>query len=195
MIGFLSKLFGGNKSDKDVKRIQPLVTEINRIYGELQSLSHNQLRNKTHEFRQRIREHLKKDERLRIEWADGYESTYPLTWLRQMCPCASCRMLRTGSDPHQLLQSAPSPDLAEPDVDERASRRSLDTEAKPGRERRSRPRSLSLSVLPSQFVSATDAVHVTHAELVGNYALKLDWSDGHTSGIYSFAYLREIAVA
>ncbi len=59
MIGFLSKLFGGNKSDKDVKRIQPLVTEINRIYSELQSLSHNQLRNKTQEFRQRIREHLK----------------------------------------------------------------------------------------------------------------------------------------
>ncbi len=59
MIGFLSKLFGGNKSDKDVKRIQPVVDEINRIYGQLQSLSHDQLRNKTQEFRQRIKEHLK----------------------------------------------------------------------------------------------------------------------------------------
>src|SRR4051812_22905942 len=59
MIGFLSKLFGGNKSDKDVKRIQPLVTDINRIYGEYQSLSLDELRNKTQEFRQRIREHLK----------------------------------------------------------------------------------------------------------------------------------------
>lgn len=59
MIGFLSKLLGGSKTDKDVKRVQPLVTEINRIYGELQALSHDQLRNKTHEFRQTIKEHLK----------------------------------------------------------------------------------------------------------------------------------------
>jgi len=58
MIGFLSKLFGGSKSDKDVNRIRPLVTEINRVYGELQTLSNDELRNKTQEFRQRIREYL-----------------------------------------------------------------------------------------------------------------------------------------
>jgi len=58
MIGFLSKLFGGSKSDKDVNRIRPIVTEINRVYGELQSLSNDELRNKTQEFRQRIREYL-----------------------------------------------------------------------------------------------------------------------------------------
>src|ERR1044071_2779809 len=58
MIGFLSKLFGGNKSDKDVKRIQPVVDEINRLFGEYQSLSLDELRNKTQEFRQRIKEHL-----------------------------------------------------------------------------------------------------------------------------------------
>ena len=33
----------------------------------------------------------------------------------------------------------------------------------------------------------------THAELVGNYALRIDWSDQHSSGIYSFQYLREIS--
>ncbi len=59
MIGFLSKIFGGNKSDKDVKQIQPRVAQINKIYGELQSLSHDELRNKTQEFRARIREYLK----------------------------------------------------------------------------------------------------------------------------------------
>ncbi len=58
MIGFLSKLFGGNKSDKDVKRTQPQIAEINRIYEELKSLSNDQLRNKTQEFRARIKEHL-----------------------------------------------------------------------------------------------------------------------------------------
>jgi DUF971 family protein len=33
---------------------------------------------------------------------------------------------------------------------------------------------------------------VVNAELVGNYAIRLDWADDHGSGIYSFAYLREI---
>jgi DUF971 family protein len=32
-----------------------------------------------------------------------------------------------------------------------------------------------------------------HAELVGGYALRIDWSDQHSSGIYSFQYLRDIA--
>ncbi len=58
MISFLSKLFGGSKSDKDVKRLQPIVADINRIYNELQSLTHDQLRNKTQVFRQQIREYL-----------------------------------------------------------------------------------------------------------------------------------------
>ena len=34
-------------------------------------------------------------------------------------------------------------------------------------------------------------IHIRKAEYVGNYALRFDWSDGHTSGIYSFRFLRE----
>ena len=34
---------------------------------------------------------------------------------------------------------------------------------------------------------------VVSAELVGNYAIRLDWSDDHGSGIYSFDYLRMLA--
>jgi DUF971 family protein len=34
---------------------------------------------------------------------------------------------------------------------------------------------------------------VVDAELVGGYALRLEWSDDHGSGIYSFQYLREIS--
>ena len=30
------------------------------------------------------------------------------------------------------------------------------------------------------------------AELVGRYAVQIHWSDNHSSGIYSFAYLREL---
>jgi DUF971 family protein len=35
-------------------------------------------------------------------------------------------------------------------------------------------------------------VVATHAELVGNYAIRIRFSDGHSTGIYSWAYLREI---
>ena len=34
-------------------------------------------------------------------------------------------------------------------------------------------------------------ITATGAELVGNYALRIDWSDGHSAGIYTFKYLRE----
>lgn len=46
-----------------------------------------------------------------------------------------------------------------------------------------------LTVLPGNYAQR---VTVTHASLVGNYALKLDFSDGHDSGIYSFEYLHEL---
>ena len=58
MLGFLSKIFGGNKSDKDVKKLQPVVADINRYYSEYASLTHDELRNKTQEFRLRIQDHL-----------------------------------------------------------------------------------------------------------------------------------------
>lgn len=32
----------------------------------------------------------------------------------------------------------------------------------------------------------------TSAELVGNYALRIEWSDGHNTGLYSFEQLREL---
>src|SRR4051794_32140402 len=59
MIGFISKVFGGSKSEKDVKAIQPLVGKINQNFQAYQSLSNDELRNKTVEFRQRIQDHLK----------------------------------------------------------------------------------------------------------------------------------------
>ncbi len=58
MAGLLSKLFGGNKSEKDVKKISPLVADINGFFNQYQSLSNDQLRNKTQEFKARIKEHL-----------------------------------------------------------------------------------------------------------------------------------------
>ncbi|HEY6506046.1 MAG TPA: preprotein translocase subunit SecA, partial [Chitinophagaceae bacterium] len=58
MLGFISKIFGGNKSEKDVKKIMPAVEKINQHFAAYASLTNDQLRNKTQEFRQRIKEHL-----------------------------------------------------------------------------------------------------------------------------------------
>ena len=35
-------------------------------------------------------------------------------------------------------------------------------------------------------------VHPLNIESVGRYGLRIDWSDGHSTGIYTFDYLREI---
>jgi len=59
MLNILSKILGGNKSEKDVKKIEPQVGKINKFFNEYQSLSNDQLRNKTQEFKQRIQDHLK----------------------------------------------------------------------------------------------------------------------------------------
>ena len=58
MIGFISKLFGGNKSEKDIKVIMPQVEQINQFVLAFSSLSNDDLRAKTNEFKQRIKEHL-----------------------------------------------------------------------------------------------------------------------------------------
>ena len=59
MAGLLSILFGGNKSEKDVKAIRPIVTKINSFFDQYQSITNDELRAKTEEFRARIKEYLK----------------------------------------------------------------------------------------------------------------------------------------
>jgi DUF971 family protein len=46
-----------------------------------------------------------------------------------------------------------------------------------------------LTVLPSPSAGPLVAVD---AELVGNYAIRIVFSDGHSAGIYTWAYLRSI---
>jgi DUF971 family protein len=44
-----------------------------------------------------------------------------------------------------------------------------------------------------KFVESTDTQQqLDDIELVGGYALSLKWFDGHSSGIYSFKFLRSI---
>ena len=100
---------------------------------------------------QLIPKHLdfKRDKQLEIDWQDGTKSIYPLSLLRSMCPCASCREHREKESQKKTL----------------------------------------LKILPGNY---SGEIQVVHAELVGNYALRIDWSDSHGTGIYSFQYLRDI---
>ena len=49
-----------------------------------------------------------------------------------------------------------------------------------------------LTVLPAKYANQSGPLVATAAELVGNYAIRLTFSDGHDTGIYSWQYLREI---
>jgi DUF971 family protein len=43
------------------------------------------------------------------------------------------------------------------------------------------------------FVEASGAqLEIDEIEVVGNYALRLQWFDGHGSGLYSYKYLRAL---
>lgn len=95
---------------------------------------------------------VKKDQGITIRWADGESSTYPISLLRTMCPCAKCKEERAGKATQKK---------------------------KP-----------LLHVLPGNYAGE---MRIISAELVGNYAIKLTWSDAHDTGIYSFGYLRELA--
>jgi len=59
MLKLISKILGGNKSEKDVAKIRPIVAKVNKFFEEYRSLDNDSLRNKTVEFKQRIKEHLK----------------------------------------------------------------------------------------------------------------------------------------
>jgi DUF971 family protein len=96
---------------------------------------------------------LKKDAQLTIEWADGHVCVYPIAYLRDHCPCASCREERRTHE-----KESPKPRT-------------------------------SLKVLKDADTSPLSALG---AHLVGNYAMQIEWSDKHTTGIYTFEYLRQI---
>jgi len=57
MLTFLSKIFG-SKSERDIKHIQPLVNRIKEEYAKLESLTNDELRAKTADFKQRIAAYL-----------------------------------------------------------------------------------------------------------------------------------------
>lgn len=74
MFKVFTKIFG-SKYDRDVKTYSPVVEEINELYDQYQSLSNDELRGKTIEFRERIAAHLaeldQEIEEMRVEAEEG----------------------------------------------------------------------------------------------------------------------------
>jgi DUF971 family protein len=84
-----------------------------------------------------------------ITWSDGHASRYTFPYLRDECPCATCRDEREK-------KALENPGAANP--------------------------------LP-MFKARVTAKSATS---VGNYAIQIQFSDGHATGIYSFDALREM---
>lgn len=124
-----------------------------------------------------VRLNLKRDEKLEIDWQDGRKCVYTLSYLRALCPCAQCKLVREGQDKATAatgIAGAAAGGVEAGQADQQKEQRKKKT---------------SLTILPGNYAQPLAAVG---AELVGNYALRIDWSDSHGSGIYSFQYLREI---
>jgi DUF971 family protein len=80
------------------------------------------------------------DQILELTWADGRVDRLPYHYLRNECPCASCRDEWTGE---RILDPA--------------------------------------SVRPD--------LRLDGMETIGNYAVRLGWNDGHSSGLYTWEFL------
>ena len=60
MLGYIIKKVIGSKNDREVKKLRPMVARINEIEQQFQSLSDEQLRAKTTEWKARINEERQK---------------------------------------------------------------------------------------------------------------------------------------
>ncbi len=99
MIGLLSKIFGGKKSDKDVEIIRPLVGRVNEYSAQYALLSPDELRGKTAEFRARIAEHLTAtDEELSTARAEADAHTELDVHAKEAAYAAIDKLLKTRDE-------------------------------------------------------------------------------------------------
>ncbi|MCU0511999.1 MAG: DUF971 domain-containing protein [Anaerolineae bacterium] len=86
---------------------------------------------------------------LEIRWSDGCLCRYPLSHLREACPCVECR----GGHARMGMEFA-----------------------------------------PDNLLTLTPARSYAMVQLnpVGNYALQPVWDDGHSTGLYTWEYLRHL---
>jgi DUF971 family protein len=113
-----------------------------------------------------VKVHVSSGAGIDITWADDHASHYDFAYLREECPCAMCndeRMKKAaGQEKDKQLKKENAQDPAAP--------------------------MLSSPLLPMFKPKLT--AKAAHA--VGNYALQIDFNDGHATGIFSFDFLRTI---
>ena len=54
------------------------------------------------------------------------------------------------------------------------------------------PQKTNYSAPPSPFQMYKPVLKMLNVEPVGQYAIRIEWSDGHNTGIYSFDHFRKI---
>ncbi|MGH9729192.1 MAG: gamma-butyrobetaine hydroxylase-like domain-containing protein [Candidatus Acidiferrales bacterium] len=86
-----------------------------------------------------------------ITWSDAHTSHYDFAYLREHCPCATCR-----------------------EADEKPSV------------------AVKIAEGSAALPLFTPRITARAAAAVGNYAIQIEFTDGHATGIYSFGHLREI---
>ena len=77
MAKWLQKLFG-TKSEKDIKQLTPYINKIQEVYPEIEKLSNDELRAKTHQFKQQIHEAIKEDKERIQEIKDSLERRFDM---------------------------------------------------------------------------------------------------------------------
>jgi DUF971 family protein len=101
-----------------------------------------------------------------ITWADDHSSHYDFAYLREECPCAMC------NDERQKKAQGQQKDM-------QLKKENASLVGAPP---------LSSPLLPMFKPRLT----AKSAHAVGNYALQIDFNDGHATGIFSFDFLRTI---
>jgi len=113
-----------------------------------------------------VKVHVSSGAGIDITWADNHSSHYDFAYLREECPCAMCndeRQEKAQGQQKDILLKKDNPQIASPPA-------------------------LNSPLLPMFKPRLT----AKSAHAVGNYALQIDFNDGHATGIFSFDFLRTI---
>ncbi len=77
MLNLIKKIFG-TKAEKDYREIKPLLQQIFDNYEEIKSLDNDQLREKTHDLRQRIKQHIDEEQQEIDSLRDKADESYDM---------------------------------------------------------------------------------------------------------------------
>jgi DUF971 family protein len=102
-----------------------------------------------------------------ITWADGHASHYEFPYLRDACPCATCN-------------------------DEREKKSEAEKREASAALANSAPSAIPVPTTSPVFPMFKPKARAQSAASVGSYAIQINFSDGHNTGIYSYEQLRMI---